>query len=83
MVCHFHVDLVLSGHTHVPVSRSLAVAAGHRLAVVVAGTATSTRVRGVPRSYNVIRVEDRQIRVVRRVEVSGAWQAGDTDVHTR
>src|SRR3954449_1971724 len=43
-----HVDLVLAGHTHVPTVRRIELRAGNRswpLLEVVAGTATSTRVR--------------------------------------
>ncbi len=46
------VDLVLCGHTHLPGSRSVELAADgctHRLIEVVAGTATSRRTRGTAR----------------------------------
>jgi hypothetical protein len=45
---------------------------------VVAGTATSHRVRGVPRSWTLIRVHGRTIEVTPREEAAGAWTAGPT-----
>lgn len=70
------VDLVLAGHTHVPTSRRLHLTSGHTLVEVVAGTATSVRVRGAPRSWTVIRVDGEQVHVTQRVEVAGAWRTG-------
>lgn len=77
------VDLVLAGHTHVPSSRRLDLASGRSLVEVVAGTATSVRLRGVPRSWSVIRVDDDQIHVEQRVEVAGAWCTGRTSSSAR
>jgi 3',5'-cyclic AMP phosphodiesterase CpdA len=71
------VDLVLAGHTHMPASRRLDLAPGHGLVVeVVAGTATSERLRAAPRSWTVIRVEAGRIHVEARVEVGGCWRSG-------
>jgi 3',5'-cyclic AMP phosphodiesterase CpdA len=70
------VELVLAGHTHVPASRRLELAPGYGLVEVVAGTATSLRLRGAPRSWTVIRVEAGRIHVDVRVEVDGRWCGG-------
>ncbi|WP_426504533.1 metallophosphoesterase family protein [Dactylosporangium sp. McL0621] len=77
------VDLVLAGHTHVPASRRLDLAPGHRLVEVVAGTATSLRLRGAPRSWTVIRVDAGHIHVEARVEVDGCWRGGPAVSHPR
>jgi 3',5'-cyclic AMP phosphodiesterase CpdA len=72
------VDLVLAGHTHVPSARLLDVAsAGHERPVleVVAGTATSTRLRGVPRSWTLLTVDDSTITVEERRELGSGWAA--------
>lgn len=56
-------DLLLCGHLHVGDSTTTLPRYSHigwRAIVVSAGTATSTRGRGVPNSFNVIAVEDRR-----------------------
>ncbi|WP_238010539.1 metallophosphoesterase family protein [Dactylosporangium sp. AC04546] len=78
-----HVDLVLAGHTHVPASHRLGPATGHGPLEVVAGTATSRRLRGVPRSWNVIRVDTGHVHVEQRYEVGGVWRSGRTVSHER
>ncbi len=57
-------DLLLCGHLHVGESTTTLQRYSHvgwQAIVVAAGTATSTRGRGAANSFNVIRVEDRQI----------------------
>jgi 3',5'-cyclic AMP phosphodiesterase CpdA len=61
------VDLVLSGHKHVPYAWRL-----ERLFVVNAGTCCSLRLRGATRPcYNVIRVSDDHVEVVRKFPFHG------------
>ena len=56
------VDLVLSGHKHVPHSWRL-----ENIFIVNAGTASTTRLRGNTRpSYNVIEIENGRVRVFRK-----------------
>ena len=56
------VDLVLSGHKHVPYSWKL-----ENMFIVNAGTASTTRQRGnTYPCYNVIEVEDDRVRVFRK-----------------
>jgi 3',5'-cyclic AMP phosphodiesterase CpdA len=61
------VDLLLSGHLHVAYSGEAApssgVLAGHGALAVSAGTATSTRVRGDPNEFNVLRVSKRRVEI--------------------
>jgi 3',5'-cyclic AMP phosphodiesterase CpdA len=73
------VDLVLAGHTHVPT-----VHAYGEMLVNVAGTATSHRVRDVPRSWTVLRVLPDAIEVHERCEAEpGAWYTGPVTRHPR
>jgi hypothetical protein len=58
-----HVDLVLSGHRHVPYVWPVA-----GMFIVHSGTVSTLRVRGFPHpSYNLIRVEDNRISVELRI----------------
>jgi 3',5'-cyclic AMP phosphodiesterase CpdA len=64
------VDLFLSGHLHTTGTYQTAVRyriAGHSALVVHAGTATSTRGRGEPNSFNVLHVDRSSIQVERYV----------------
>jgi 3',5'-cyclic AMP phosphodiesterase CpdA len=64
------VDLLLSGHLHTSHSTRSGFAAqvieGYSVLAVSAGTATSTRVRGEPNEFNVLRVGKRQVLVERQ-----------------
>jgi 3',5'-cyclic AMP phosphodiesterase CpdA len=56
------VDLVLSGHKHVPYSWRL-----EDMFIVNAGTASTTRLRGNTRPcYNIIEIEDGRVMVIRK-----------------
>ena len=66
-------DLFLAGHLHFSHTGHTAKRyriAGHSALVVQAGTATSTRGRGEPNSFNVVRIDGPNITVQRYV-----WQA--------
>ncbi|MGB9178381.1 MAG: metallophosphoesterase, partial [Pyrinomonadaceae bacterium] len=65
-------DVLLAGHLHVSHTAHSSARykiAGHNALVVSAGTATSTRGRGEPNSFNIIRVKHPHIGVERL-----AWQ---------
>jgi 3',5'-cyclic AMP phosphodiesterase CpdA len=74
------VDLVLSGHTHVPKARRVLLpdgGGGHPVIDVVAGTATSTRTRGgVGPSWTLIRVGPESVTVEHRHYRATAWHPG-------
>jgi 3',5'-cyclic AMP phosphodiesterase CpdA len=78
------VDLVLAGHTHVPAADWLATphqpTAGdtHRTVQVVAGTAISTRLRGMQPSWTLIRAEPATIDVQTRWHGPDGWRTGAT-----
>ena len=81
------VDLLLSGHNH----QSSAVSAdhhalgGHKALIVQAGTSTSTRGRGEANSFNVIRIDAREITVERFSwqEKLGEFQIASSDGFVR
>jgi 3',5'-cyclic AMP phosphodiesterase CpdA len=80
------VDVVLAGHTHVPVSRAVDLVhegVAHRVIEVVAGTATSRRTRGTDRSWTVIRIDAASVVVEERHERDGRWVTGRTVRHAR
>jgi 3',5'-cyclic AMP phosphodiesterase CpdA len=66
-------DLVLAGHTHVP-----RVLPRDGYAVVVAGTATSRRVRGTPDSWTLIEAHAGEFLVSERYLDDGGWFTGRT-----
>ena len=62
ILCELEVDLVLSGHRHVPYVWSIS---GMR--VVHSGTVSTLRVRGtMPPSYNVIEIDSEEVRIAMR-----------------
>ena len=66
------VDLLLAGHFHIADTGQTAKRykmPGYSAIIVSAGTSTSTRGRGQPNSFNVIRIEEPEITIERRV-----WQ---------
>ena len=68
-------DVIASGHLHVSHTAHTAIRyklPGRSALVVQAGTATSTRERGEPNSFNVLAIERAQVSVERRV-----WRAAD------
>ncbi|HVN12756.1 MAG TPA: metallophosphoesterase [Kineosporiaceae bacterium] len=70
------IDLVLAGHTHIPMATGMSLAANghtHRVVEVVAGTAMSTRLRGAPRSWNLIRIDASWITAQERRETGSRW----------
>jgi 3',5'-cyclic AMP phosphodiesterase CpdA len=70
------VDLVLAGHTHRPHITSLELPDGSGSWCVlegVAGSATSTRLRGTPRSWTVYRIDATTITVEERFESAAGW----------
>ena len=68
-------DVIASGHLHVSHTTHTAIRyklPGRSALVVQAGTATSTRERGEPNSFNVLAIERARVSVERRV-----WRAAD------
>ena len=68
-------DVIVSGHLHVSHTTHTAIRyklPGRSALVVQAGTATSTRERGEPNSFNVLVIERARVSVERRV-----WRAVD------
>jgi hypothetical protein len=74
------IDVFLTGHLHVtfagPTAKRYNI--GGRSAIIVeAGTATSTRVRGEPNAFNLLRVEQQVITVEHRV-----WESSSRTFNT-
>jgi 3',5'-cyclic AMP phosphodiesterase CpdA len=64
------VDLLLAGHFHIADTGQTAKRyklPSHSAIIVASGTSTSTRGRGQPNSFNVIRIEQPEITIERRV----------------
>ncbi|GIJ55611.1 metallophosphoesterase [Virgisporangium aurantiacum] len=76
------VDLVLAGHTHVPVAREVELVHGgrtHRVIEVVAGTATSLRTRdGAGRSWSLIVIDGCAVEVRERRQTGSGWRTTRT-----
>jgi 3',5'-cyclic AMP phosphodiesterase CpdA len=74
------VELVLAGHTHRASTTWFELETAERSWCVlegIAGSATSTRLRGTPRSWSLHRVDATTITVEERWESAGAWATGD------
>ena len=81
-------DVFLTGHLHASYTGRTAMryrANGRSAIVVEAGTATSTRVRGEPNAFNVLRVERARIIVERLAwqPAAGAFATTETQTFTR
>jgi hypothetical protein len=81
------VDVFLTGHLHVtfagPTAKRYRI--GGRSAIIVeAGTATSTRVRGEPNAFNVLRIDASQVVVEHVVwdAAAGRFAAGESQTFT-
>ena len=73
------VDLILSGHKHVPYSWKL-----EKMFIVNAGTTSTTRLRGNTRPcYNIIEIEDGHVRVFRKYPFKERELTVDFDSVTR
>lgn len=72
------VDVILAGHTHVPDVRVYELGGGHRVTVVVAGTATSRRTRGFAPSWSAIEATADHVIVRERCWGERGWRAGRT-----
>ena len=72
------VDIFLAGHLHTTHAGSTERynIAGYRALVIQAGTATSTRGRGEPNAFNVIRILDSELRVE-----THSWQSEKNVFH--
>jgi len=70
------VELVLTGHVHVPFALPM-TEAGHRCYAVGAGT-LSQRTRGVPPSFSTIVADEQVIEVTIRVWNGQGFEAGET-----
>jgi 3',5'-cyclic AMP phosphodiesterase CpdA len=81
-------DVFLTGHLHASYAGRTAIryrAEGRAALVVEAGTATSTRVRGEPNAFNILRVGSAQIVVERLTwqHAAGCFATADTQTFTR
>jgi hypothetical protein len=80
--------VIVSGHLHVSHTTHTAVRyklPGRSALVVQAGTATSTRERGEPNSFNVLRIDQPRIAVERYVwtEQTGLFAPAATEIFER
>ena len=71
------VDIVLAGHTHVPLVNELTLRSEgrtHRVLEVIAGTATSHRTRGVPRSWWMLELTPGELQLFEHVGEGDVWR---------
>lgn len=66
------VDLVMTGHVHVPFA--LPIAIGDKSSYAVGAGTLSLRLRGVPAGFNLVEWDAREIRVVSRGWVQGRFE---------
>jgi 3',5'-cyclic AMP phosphodiesterase CpdA len=79
LLAELHVDLVLSGHKHVPNVWQIG-----QMLLINSGTASSHRVRGYTRpSYNVIEVDQDRVRIVQRYPGIGEIVAAHYTINER
>ena len=74
------VELVLAGHTHRASTTWFELETAERSWCVlegIAGSATSTRLRGTPRSWSLYRIDATTITTEERWESAGTWATGD------
>ncbi len=77
------VDLVLAGHTHVPAVSVLTVRSAARtrqVIEVVAGTATSHRTRGVPRSWTLLTLTRHEVTITEHHAAGHGWELSEPQV---
>ena len=80
------VDLFLSGHLHAGLSVASSARynlPGYSAIVVHAGTAVSTRTRGVPNAWNLLRVDSDVIVIQQRVWRKTAFIPGGNEVYRK
>jgi 3',5'-cyclic AMP phosphodiesterase CpdA len=78
------VDLILTGHTHVPAVHPIRLAGDRRVLQVTAGTATSVRTRGATQSWTLLHIDPQQatVRVEPRFYDGYGWYCGAAVVLT-
>ena len=80
------VDLFLSGHLHAGLSVASAKRyklPGYSAIVVHAGTAVSTRTRGVPNGWNLLRVDADSIEIEQRIWRKTAFIEGGSEIYRK
>ena len=81
---HAGVDLVLTGHLHLPLSGEVASRnESHTMVAVHAGTCMSTRLRGQPNGYNQLHFAGDRVRIVHRVWFEGRFVDGPEKQYRR
>lgn len=70
--CGGAVDLILSGHIHVPFA--MAIPYGDCLTYAIGASTLSTRERGVPAGFNLIEVDEKMIKVTALAWIGGRME---------